>query len=384
VSARRTTTILLVARDRIARAEVASKDAAPVLHDASHDGEAGAAELVEEAARLGGGGLRGPVWVVMEELFCQSVGLATAVVRDLPEEDLGKLLAYEAQSLSGLSAASAETAWRARKGAGRRREFVVAQMARSERDSVDDAVRRLGGRLAGIAHPAEAPAPQDDAAPWACPTEPEALARLMADLARRLAASDAIPTITPRERPLSLAGRAVATAAILCGALALCASHHAWLSGRREALTAELRTAQAPLETWRATQAEAARLDKEAKELEAAAARAQADLDGLAGSRRLPARLLGALARECPDGLTVEAIDVGVERSSIRGVCASPDKADALALALDRALADDRRRAGAPIRSVDAAGRYRFEILVTQGAALAPDAAAAPETGGRP
>lgn len=128
------------------------------LHNHSRPPQGTLADLVEAAARSGGP-VRGPVWVLTDDAFVQVVKLNPLAVAGLKDEEVGKALAYEAQVVSGMTAEDSALAWRGYRTEGREREFQVVQMPAAERDRVAAAVNRLGGRLAGIVHPAALPAP---------------------------------------------------------------------------------------------------------------------------------------------------------------------------------------------------------------------------------
>jgi hypothetical protein len=102
-------------------------------------------------------------------------------------------------------------------------------------------------------------------------------------------------------------------------------------------------------------------LEKEAAELRATTA-------FLTSGTHLPARLMEAVAAHCPDGVVVEGLEIGWERSIVRGVCVEPHLADRLAGALEQEVAAERRRVTPGVKRLQTeganAGLYKFELEV--------------------
>jgi hypothetical protein len=150
-------TLLVVTRDLLARADF-SGSGAPKVESVARTEDDSLPALVDRAAALGSG-LRGPVVVVTDEVAAQTLSVSGAAVRDLKPEEMTRVLSFEAQTLSGISAADSAFSWRHAHSEGGQQEYWVAQMLRADRDQVDDAVRRRGGRLKAIVPAAGLPAP---------------------------------------------------------------------------------------------------------------------------------------------------------------------------------------------------------------------------------
>lgn len=147
-------TLLLVQRDGLARADFHGRGAPQRLGLQRRARPAGDSlvELIEVAA--GAEPLPSRVWILTDEIVAQTIELDARSVRGLDDEELQQALAYEASELTGIASSESATAWRGSPGG---RSFLVAQMARAELEQVDDIVRGLGGRLAGLCHPAGLP-----------------------------------------------------------------------------------------------------------------------------------------------------------------------------------------------------------------------------------
>jgi hypothetical protein len=160
MSARSEPTILLVLRDFIARADVvrgASPHAIALLR-APRPATDDLTQLVEAALHLGKRP-KGPVWVLTDEIFSQSVSMSARALRNLGDDEIAQALAYEAQLLSGLEAAESTLAWKPTSSDGAESEYWITAMSRAERDRVDAMIRRAGARLAGVLHPVGLPRP---------------------------------------------------------------------------------------------------------------------------------------------------------------------------------------------------------------------------------
>ncbi|NUN47724.1 MAG: hypothetical protein HUU15_02710, partial [Candidatus Brocadiae bacterium] len=142
-------TLLVIQHGLLARAGVSGSPLRiTALHLSQRPAQGTLADLIEAAARPGGN-LSGPVWVLTDDVFVQVLKLNADAVRDLKDSELGQALAYEAQVVSGMGPAESALGWRGLQGTGREREFQVVQMPRADRERAQDAVRSLGGRLAG-------------------------------------------------------------------------------------------------------------------------------------------------------------------------------------------------------------------------------------------
>lgn len=152
-------TLVVVTRDRLLRADFASRAAEEptscVVRPRPETDDAGA--LVATALGLHPAKPR-RTYVLTVDAWTHTLELPTSNVAQVPPDELRRMLAFEAEPLSGLSAFDAATAsatWGDRDGS---RTFWVTQVSASARDAMDEAVRSAGGRLAGVLHPGGVPA----------------------------------------------------------------------------------------------------------------------------------------------------------------------------------------------------------------------------------
>lgn len=163
MSAASTFTILLVQRDAFACARFARGAQLVSLTRGPRPVNRSVAEAIEAGA-LPGGRIGGPVWVLLDEVSVHTLSLPARTVRGLGDGEIEQALGYEAQMLSGLSAAEAALAWRtlpsspASPSYNGERWFWIAQMPRAERDELERALRVQGARLLGLAHACGLPA----------------------------------------------------------------------------------------------------------------------------------------------------------------------------------------------------------------------------------
>jgi hypothetical protein len=151
-------TLIVVTRDRLIRADFASARAVEptslTVAERPHLDDPVA--LVESAI-----GLEkrkpGRVFVLCSDFFTHSIALASANTRDLSAEDLQQMLNFEAETISNISAFDATSAALPLGEANGQRNYWLTQISTSVRDQIDDAVRKLGGKLIGIAHPGGVP-----------------------------------------------------------------------------------------------------------------------------------------------------------------------------------------------------------------------------------
>lgn len=151
-------TLIVVTRDRLIRADFASARASEptslTVAERPHLDDPVA--LVETAV-----GLEkrkpGRVLVLSSDFFTHSVALASANTRDLSAEDLQQMLNFEAETISNISAFEATSAALGLGEAAGQRHYWLTQIPTTVRDQIDDAVRKLGGKLIGIAHPGGVP-----------------------------------------------------------------------------------------------------------------------------------------------------------------------------------------------------------------------------------
>lgn len=165
-------TVLVVLRGQLARAEF-ERGSPPKLarfDRGPNPAHASLAELVERMS-LPGGDVRGPVWIVTDELFSRTLELEAGLVHGLDDEALAGALAYEAQLLSGLAASDAALGWRATGASRDPRTFWISQLARAELEQLTHELAERGAKLLGVVPAAGLPrrltAPEaDDGTTW--------------------------------------------------------------------------------------------------------------------------------------------------------------------------------------------------------------------------
>lgn len=151
-------TLIVVTRDRLIRADFASTRAMEptslVVAERPHLEDPVA--LVETAIGLDKR-KPGRVVVLSSDFFTHSIALASANTRDLSAEDLQQMLNFEAETISNISAFEATSAALPLGETAGQRHYWLTQISTTVRDQIGDAVRKLGGKLIGIAHPGGVP-----------------------------------------------------------------------------------------------------------------------------------------------------------------------------------------------------------------------------------
>jgi hypothetical protein len=151
-------TILLITRDRLARADFRSgrepqllelvQDFTPAVDDFP--------SLVEAALRLSRR-RSGRVWVLATEVWTQTLPLAAESVAGLGPAELARALGFEAEPFSGINGLEAASACVELPGKKSQRTFWLAVLPTGQLDQVDYVVRARGGRLAAVGHPGGLP-----------------------------------------------------------------------------------------------------------------------------------------------------------------------------------------------------------------------------------
>lgn len=113
--------------------------------------------LVETTIRLGSD-LGKRVWVLSSDIFLQIADL-TSAPGALDDDELRRALAFELEPLSNISGLESLVGYAPLASETGHAAFLVSQISHSEAERINEVVRRAGGQLAGIAHPAGAPAP---------------------------------------------------------------------------------------------------------------------------------------------------------------------------------------------------------------------------------
>ena len=170
MASRPATTVLLLTRSAIVRADF-GRGAQPKslgLWTQPRPEVSDLPTLVEVALGLGPAPGKN-VWILTTDVWTQALVLTggQGLNNRLGDEELAAALNFEAESLSGQSAFESVAAFRRLpRGAG----YWVTQVRSADLAQIDEAVCRVGGRLAGIGHPAGLPRALASAgradAPW--------------------------------------------------------------------------------------------------------------------------------------------------------------------------------------------------------------------------
>lgn len=420
MSGRPARTILLAGRDVLARADVLRRGDPPAVTLGGRPGAATLAEAVEAAARLGGP-LARATWVLSDELVTADVTLPRATVERLPAAELARALGFEVQSVTGWAPLEAAIGWRAVPDAGPDVAVHVVEAARDDVAAVAAAVERLGGRLAGLVHPAGLPAPLDPAVPppwrrvetWrdgvvtvedagdgprrraradaTAPGHVEALLAapgrdddLGADRVRRLEAPDdaraflvawaatlgeraaAVAVVPPPARPVPAGARAGLAAALALAVGGAGVAHHGHVVGETARLAAARAEAVAPADALARARRDLKGREHELEGLRRDEAEATATAAALARARTRLSTALLALADGCPADARIDALDVGLHRVVVEGHAVEAASVDCLASAVAEVVEKDGLPVAPPVRTFDAsvgrAGAYRFEV----------------------
>jgi hypothetical protein len=158
MASRSSNTILLITRDRLARADFDKSGVLGELHEQPAPTMDDFPSLVEAALRLSAT-RPARVWVLTTEVWTQTLSLPEETVAGLGPEDLGRAVAFEAEPLSGVSAADSVVGWVEQGRAEGQRRLWLVQIPMALPDQVEYIVRQAGGRLMGLTHPAGLPRP---------------------------------------------------------------------------------------------------------------------------------------------------------------------------------------------------------------------------------
>lgn len=101
----------------------------------------------------------GRTWIVAADLWSQPVGVQTSVARRVPADRLAQFLCFEVEPLSGIAARSGQAGVVALAGTDSESMYWVTEIDRTLFEQIESLVQSRGGRLAGLLHPAGAPAP---------------------------------------------------------------------------------------------------------------------------------------------------------------------------------------------------------------------------------
>lgn len=163
-------TIIVVTRDRLIRADYASPRAAEpavlVARERPHIDDT--AVLVETALSFDRR-KPGRVFVLSSDFWTHTIALASVNTYGLSPEDLQQMLNFEAEPLSGNSAFEVTSSSLPLGEASGQKHFWLTQVGVAVREQLDEAIRKLGGKLAGLAHPGGVPYEYGDSPPLGVP-----------------------------------------------------------------------------------------------------------------------------------------------------------------------------------------------------------------------
>lgn len=150
------TTLLLITSDRIVRADFRGRSPRLVAcWEQARGADESPITLVEMALALGPRRVRG-VWLLTTDATTSVLSISHDMLAGTSPEDLSQLLAFEAEAITGQAAFETSLSHVAlpSKGHDAEPQFWITQVPNSWQSAAEDAVRRRGGRLLGIAHPA--------------------------------------------------------------------------------------------------------------------------------------------------------------------------------------------------------------------------------------
>jgi hypothetical protein len=164
--ARNATTIILLTRNELVRADFArsgrrgltelSRQPRPDLPDLAS---------IVECALLQSPGVGRRVWLLSTDLWTQTLTLPRLKMSGLSPQQLVGALNFEAEGVSGQSAHESALAYTTQPAGHQETGYWVVQAPSSPLPQLEESIRRAGGQLAGIAHPAGLPQPLRAKAP---------------------------------------------------------------------------------------------------------------------------------------------------------------------------------------------------------------------------
>lgn len=421
--------LLLIARDFVAHLPSGRRAREAVVPRPRAPEDALAAQV--RAAVGSDGRLSGRVWVLLDDVHLESIQLASRAVDGLDRSALAGMLGYEAQALSGMAPGTAALGWRCIGDEGAQRRFLVVQLLDTEFRELHAEVQALGGRLAGVLHPAGLARPlgpsergwsrveawpdlvatisgkaqgasvrvvRTDPARWA--GSGEAVTEVLragrdsppglGDVAgfdlqdgasldpwlrawRRELASKAndLPLIrAPRRAVPQLVWHAL-SAMVLAGVAWLCFTDHQRMQERTEQIAEERQHLAALDQRFRSTTGRVKSVEARLGTLRGQLAAIEQVAKEQARNKALPTRQLELLARGCPADLCIDAIDLGLESTFVRGRARQSASVDLLVAWIDQNLRPHGFRTLVPTRSFATEGEdrgiYGFEIEVRSG-----------------
>jgi len=102
------------------------------------------------------------VFVLSSSAWSQTVSLPSESIRGLSQDELAKMLNFEAESLSGLSAFESSLAFHQTSNS----EFLITQIAQAELSTIRDMITSRGSKFQGLASPVGVPSNVQGNATW--------------------------------------------------------------------------------------------------------------------------------------------------------------------------------------------------------------------------
>lgn len=155
------TTLVVVTRDRVVRAEFRARAAKPTSVVVRPRPETDDPVAAVVAGMSGERRSPGRVFVLSSDVWTRTLRVPAMNLKSLSTSELQQSLAFEAEPLSGLSPAEAATAVLTLGESHGMGDAWIGQIAAGTLAEIDEVVRGAGGKLAGVLHPAGVPAALD-------------------------------------------------------------------------------------------------------------------------------------------------------------------------------------------------------------------------------
>jgi cell division protein FtsB len=156
----RPTTLFFIGRDRLVRADFAAGRRGPPIAIAQRMRPDSDDPAVTVATLAAAGGARlGRVFILSVDCWVHTMDLVTSILGGMNDEEMTKLLSFDAEPLSGINAFDAASAMLPVGNNGTEKRFWFSEVSQSTREQFDAAIRQAGGTLAGICHPGGVPMP---------------------------------------------------------------------------------------------------------------------------------------------------------------------------------------------------------------------------------
>lgn len=350
-----TLTILLLDARRSVRADFNGAAGGEPLRLDEMPRETAVADLLRAGSRPAA-----RVLVLNEALWSQTVSLPRLQVERLSPRETSDALAYEVEPFSNLPPTLSATGFRRAGEAKGQLQFWVVQSPRDEIAGLRDTVRRAGGRLLGLSHPAGLGS--SDAA--------GDLRATLAAWARAVARGpEQLPLITPPPVAPPVSRQTLAGLVLTSAMLALCAVHGLWTRADRNGLRKEAEALRAAAAEVGGLEGRNTALRREVEALrKAEQERVEAAVQFAQRRQALP-RLLAAFAGETPTNLVIQQMQSeGAWRLRVAGLGLTPAAVDGLAASLRVRLVDSGWQLEAPEKSAqglfDNGGPWRFAVRI--------------------